>query len=285
MASRSERKSETQINAQPHPRRHRSRDGLNAPQWEAVYGSRPRPRPRFNYARCRINQIQKLIEHRHDGVVPDTDDADRYVWVVAQHMAQINPDAIEVELLKWCKRWAPNFPEAEITRIASGASENPYRFKPDTIAHKLGVKMAERTALRLTTIGAIDCTAEQRAAARADKKRRRARRRAARSRRDQGKAPRSVWLAKCLSQTKPWEDEGISRRTWERRRAKKEQEQLAKRAGGEVVEFPQDDGGDPPAIPADFKHPETEAEWQALATRRRRPLGKGALQGKLKSAA
>ncbi len=41
-----------------------------------------------------------------------------------------------------------------------------------------------------------------------------------RKRRKAGVKPRKVYLAGALSQSKPWEAEGISRRTWERRRAK-----------------------------------------------------------------
>jgi hypothetical protein len=41
------------------------------------------------------------------------------------------------------------------------------------------------------------------------------------SRRKAGVKPRDEYLAEALSATKPWEDEGICRRTWERRRAER----------------------------------------------------------------
>jgi hypothetical protein len=256
----------------------RSRDGLFAPQWQLKYGSRPRPRAPFNFARRRINEIEKLIKHRHGGVVPDTDDADRYVWLVAHHMGQISRETVEDELTRWCERWAPDFPEAEIVRIGREAARNPYLFKPDTVAEKLVVKMAERQALGLTTIGAVDCSAEHRAAKRAEKKRGRERQRAHQRRRAQGKPSRAEYETASLSETKPWERQGISRSTWYRRAQQLAQEQRQQREHTESVgpakPIEQPSASTPPY--EDPSHPKTEAEWHALSTRRRRPLGKAA---------
>jgi hypothetical protein len=280
------------IDAEPRQRRRtrRSRDGLFAPQWELIYGSRPRPRAPFNFARRRINEIEKLIQHWHDGLVPDTDDADRYVWVVAQHLGQINRETVEDELLGWCERWAPDFPADQITDIAKRAAKNPHRFGADKLAELLGVKKAERQALGLTTIGAVDYTAQQRAAERAEKKRARECERARKRRRELGMQTRSQYLAGRLSKKKPWERQGISRRTWERQRADQRAKEQEQRGNGEVVEFTprQEDRCDPPAplvLPDAYVHPQTEADWEALATRRRRPLGKGELRAALKRAA
>lgn len=50
------------------------------------------------------------------------------------------------------------------------------------------------------------------------RKRRLDRERQERVRRAAGRSIRAEWLAASLSSLKPWEAEGISRRTWERRR-------------------------------------------------------------------
>jgi hypothetical protein len=74
--------------------------------------------------------------------------------------------------------------------------------------------MADRTAPRITTIGAIDCSKAEPVERRKGRKRNRveAGRRAA------GAVPREQYEANSLSRTRPWEALGISRRTWERRR-------------------------------------------------------------------
>jgi hypothetical protein len=82
--------------------------------------------------------------------------------------------------------------------------------KAQEVGNILSLTAKERTMWKITTIRACDQTAKQAAVTRKAKKRDReqARRKAA------GATPRRL----SLSQTKPWEDEGISRRTWERHR-------------------------------------------------------------------
>jgi hypothetical protein len=90
----------------------------------------------------------------------------------------------------------------------------PIKLKADTLAKRLGVTNAERTALRFSTIGAADLTRADRAKAKRKRKTDAERDR----RRRKGAVPRAQYLANALSRTRPWETEGISRSTWERRR-------------------------------------------------------------------
>ena len=199
-------------------RRRRSSDGLCAPQYDALYSKRkPRHRPPFNLARRRINEIEMLIERRH-GVIPATDDADHYVWIVAQHLRELNASNLHDQLIRWCSRWAPEMPADEVEAIAARALRKEYRFTADVLADKLGVTYEERKALGITTIGAKDRTVEERAEDRAQNKRPRDKANAERRRRQKGARPRGEYEAMSLTQTKPWEADGISRRTWERRR-------------------------------------------------------------------
>jgi hypothetical protein len=68
--------------------------------------------------------------------------------------------------------------------------------------------------LKIVTIGACDLLKAERTARRKAKARQRdeARRRTA------GAETRAEYETNSLSKTRPWEAEGISRRTWERRR-------------------------------------------------------------------
>ncbi len=98
--------------------------------------------------------------------------------------------------------------------IIEAATSRPRRYRAETLAKVLRLTDAERTALRITTIGAIDVTKAERAI----RRKIRAKQRAAQARAANREQTRAEYLAKALTAAKPWEVEGISRRTWERRR-------------------------------------------------------------------
>jgi hypothetical protein len=122
----------------------RSRRRLHTPQYDAKFGDRNRRK--FSLARLRIREIERLIEYR-DGVVPDTDDADRPIWLVAQHMREISPINLHGRLSQCCSRWAPDFPEEQIKKIADKVVAKSYFFSADKIGKLLGLKDEERKAL------------------------------------------------------------------------------------------------------------------------------------------
>jgi hypothetical protein len=95
--------------------------------------------------------------------------------------------------------------EAHAERIMDEAG--PPRFwTDDACAHGIKLTYAVRQALQITSIGSIDKTKAQRTRLRKERNRdREARRRYA-----AGAKPRGV----SLSRTRPWQAEGISRRTW-----------------------------------------------------------------------
>src|SRR5262249_61003080 len=78
------------------------------------------------------------------------------------------------------------------------------------IGERLGLTNAERERLKLWQFKPIDMTDEELTEHR--KRKNNERRRAKRAQ------TRDEYLAICLTATKPWQAEGISRRTWERRR-------------------------------------------------------------------
>jgi hypothetical protein len=106
-------------------------------------------------------------------------------------------------------------PLDEIVRIAMF---RPKLEKADVLGSKLRLTDAERAYLRITTIGTCDVKKAERARRSKRRKRERDRIKAAKKRIGKGSCPRPVYLARSLSRTAPWMSEGISRRTWERRR-------------------------------------------------------------------
>src|SRR5215211_210804 len=109
----------------------------------------------------------------------------------------------------------PGFTEAGAHEIiASSRLGNPLS-NADDLGMYLHLSDATRTELRIRRIGAYDVTKRERT------RRRRLQNNEAKKQRrlEQGAQPREQYEAQSLSRTKPWDREGISRRTWYRRRS------------------------------------------------------------------
>lgn len=189
--------------------------------------ARANPRNRFNNcsrARMRLRQLERIIEDQH-GSVPETDDADLYLTPVANcfHVVAagrdrcVSVDKIVDLLLVWCERWAPHIGIAQATEIVWDACDGyPKLIADDVLGGSIRLSYADRLRLRITTIGSFDADAGSRKKLAKARRRERGRLSAAAKRKAGGATPR----ANSLSQTKPWESEGVSRRTWERRQKK-----------------------------------------------------------------
>jgi len=162
----------------------------------------------FNFARTRLNEITRLVMHRH-GRLPETADPMMYLQAAALHLNPRDGDQ-HFALENWCRRVGAKLPAEQVNRIVE--DNKPRRVRADRLAKLLRVTEAERTALKLTTIGACDVSKAERL------RLRRQRHRVAQQarRRKRGVIPRDQYLAESFSRTKPWEALGISRRTWER---------------------------------------------------------------------
>lgn len=152
---------------------------------------------------------------KHVGAA-DTEDFDRYLIAWYLH----NPKAQDPiwSLMEAAKRMGGQLTEAQASAITEEASiMQPWHYQSaDPMARFLRLKYVTRQELRITTIGSFNVPKGARKVLRKLKaaKRQEARRRA------KGCKRRDEYLAACLTAMKPWEDEGVSRRTWERRRNK-----------------------------------------------------------------
>lgn len=167
----------------------------------------------------RLADIEKIIRHRHGRTIPETDLEDNAFWFTAGHAIDCyydqEIDRLQV-LTEWLQKWAPWMEAPAIAAKETLAKCHPRRLnmRARKAAEILNVGYDEQQALGLRTISCNDkSTAELKALRKARKSERDRERRAA-ERRAKGARPRS----ESLSQAKPWEAEGISRRTWERRR-------------------------------------------------------------------
>jgi hypothetical protein len=138
--------------------------GLAQPFWLAV----------------RANEAARIARNR-----PDDDNSDLALFA-AYHLVKLKGDPIE-GMKRWAFRAGWNIPDNLIDRWIAKASREDRSFGSDAAAKFCGVTDAERTRLRLTTIGSVDVTREMRAARRKAKKKASANKAHAAKRRREGK--------------------------------------------------------------------------------------------------
>ncbi|MBN9039851.1 MAG: hypothetical protein J0H38_01070 [Rhizobiales bacterium] len=178
--------------------------------WNARQHS-PKQNSRIPFPVLRSSELERLFKHRYGDMLPDDDAGRDDLFVMLCHLARCH-DA-KRKMTGWARRWAPWFGDEERNLLVARILGSPHTWKPDTLAHKLGLTMADRMQLRIKTIGAVDLDQQGRKARRAlnDKKHKEAKRRAA------GAIPRAEYEANSFSRTKPWEAVGMSERTWRRK--------------------------------------------------------------------
>jgi hypothetical protein len=160
----------------------------------------------FNFDAKRRDEI--ILHARFVGAA-ETEDFDRPLVAFHWHNSRATDPVWSLQ--EAAKRMGGDISEAEAAEIAAQAATYPKRLSADGLAAWLGISYAQRQALRITTIGSRDVKKRARTILR----KRKARIRKERMRRARGMRPQ----AESLSQTAPWEAMGISRRTWERKRA------------------------------------------------------------------
>ena len=162
----------------------------------------------------RIGDLNNLFTWRYRGnresyVFPDDDAGLEDLKILLHHYALNNPLAMP----RIIKLRAPWINEAAAAGLLEQIETFPQKWRADTLGRKLHLTGAEWRTLRLRTIAPADMTRQGRVAysQALARQRRQAKRRA------KGKKPRAEWLAKSVSQTKPWLPLKMSRRTWYRR--------------------------------------------------------------------
>jgi hypothetical protein len=178
----------------------------------------------------RLREIERIIKHRYE-ILPDTDDVDIFLNQVACCLLQMlwkklgqAPEFGDVvgRLKLWCERWAPKASIFQCRDAAREALRRPRIDTADECAARLRLSYEERTRLQITTIGSFDVNKRERAKRRKERKRIRDRDRQARKRAARGALVRAEYLARSLARTQPWKRYGIHRRTWERRRRRRQ---------------------------------------------------------------
>lgn len=166
----------------------------------------------FSMAALRCAEISRLLASRYGRAIPDDDAGKDDIRIMVHHLALMSGDQ-HTRMKSWLVDWAPWMSAEEMAGLMSTVVAKPLRWRADKLAARLNLTEAERARLSIKTIGATDMTKGERHAARQARKRQAKRE----QRRKQGVKPRDEYLTQSKEHTKPWEAEGISRRTWYRR--------------------------------------------------------------------
>lgn len=166
----------------------------------------------LSMAAIRVSELTRLYQDIWpDKQLPDDEQGEMAARVMANHLAKLRDAPRRID--RWLDRWMTGLSLVSHEHLINDALECPLRYTADKLAWKFKVTAEQRTRLGLRTIGAIDQTKEQRAEAAKERHRVRLRAR----RRAKGAKPRAEYEAAAISNSKPWEAIGISRRTWYRR--------------------------------------------------------------------
>jgi hypothetical protein len=155
------------------------------------------------HAARRVGDLSRIYRDQYPNGLPHNRLGVKYAKYMCRTMAFLPND----RRAHWLDRYTPWMDPVILDSILS---MGPYWYSARSLGNHLEVDNADRERLQAWTVEAFDISKDQRAVINNEKNRASHERR----RRKAGAKPRK----QSLSQTKPWEAENISRRTWERRR-------------------------------------------------------------------
>jgi len=176
-----------------------------AAKYRADQRDKRSPKPPFSRSSHRVRELERLYRSRYGRHLPDDDAGRDDLELAFNQIARVDA------CIKWAIRWAPWLPREEAKALADQICAAPQWLKALPMGERLGLTDAERTRLEIRTIRPID-VAENDLAER--------RRRKDRERKALERERVRTTKPTPISQTRPWQAEGISRATWYRQRAK-----------------------------------------------------------------
>jgi hypothetical protein len=152
--------------------------------WQARQRRRTKSDPARLITLIRLRELERIYLSRYGRFLSDDDAGRDDFALAAHHIAYLGGDVV-AHIIAWIRAWAPWMTLAEATALAESVAAKPAKFTADVLAWRLPLSMAERTALKITTIGAFDVSKAERAELRKERQREAAR--ARRARRSTGK--------------------------------------------------------------------------------------------------
>lgn len=128
---------------------------------------------RAQLSAIRIKELNRLFTARYGEILPNNEAGRQAIEIIAHHLVCL-PGLPQKRLHDWATLHAPWMTVADVQTILAKVVTQPRTWKADSLAWLLKLNYADRQALKITTIGAIDCNASQRAAKRRQKAKKRA---------------------------------------------------------------------------------------------------------------
>jgi hypothetical protein len=166
--------------------------------------------------RLRYGALLRLFRHRWGNTLPDDDAGRDDLWLLVTNvsLAAAEPQKKMRHVIEMWAPWMAAEEREAYVKHVWGLDIYERTLTAQELGKRLGLTNAEREALKLWPFRPIDKTEEEIA----EQAKARERERRARKRRERGVRTREAYLAELASRPKPWKAEGVSRRTWERRR-------------------------------------------------------------------
>lgn len=126
-----------------------------------LYSTKQKPRRRGSssprqIAALRLNDLNRLFRARYGVTLPNDDAGRDDMMIAVNHLTSLKHPLERIDL--WLELWCPWITLKERNAIAGDAMIHPHHWTADQLAWRLHLTDADRTALAITTIGAIDCS-------------------------------------------------------------------------------------------------------------------------------
>lgn len=155
---------------------------LNRPNLETVkaklreianrYRRKRRHATKPQLAAIRIAELNRLFSARYGERLPDNEIGREAILIVAHHMICLAGHP-QQRMTQWAELRAPWLTVTELHAVLAEIATRPQTWKADSLAWRLKLTYADRQALKITTIGAIDCSAKRRQTLRRNKQKQR----------------------------------------------------------------------------------------------------------------
>ncbi|MCK1706124.1 hypothetical protein IVA86_33165 [Bradyrhizobium sp. 146] len=113
-------------------------------------------------AAVRVAEIDRILIDRWGKILPHDDAGADDAFIMLHHLARRVGDPT-IRMQGWLDQHAPWMSPAERQAIVDRVLAKPLRWKADTLGKRLGLTAADRTRLKIKTVGCIDQTADERA--------------------------------------------------------------------------------------------------------------------------